>query len=47
VLTLHGARIGAVTGFVSPWVFRRFGEATGVMTPEAFRRFGLPDQLPA
>jgi len=47
VLTLHGARIGAVTAFVSPWVFRRFGEATGVMTPEAFRRFGLPDQLPA
>jgi len=47
VLTLRGTGIGEVTGFVSPWVFRRFGEATGSMTPEAFRRFGLPDQLPA
>jgi RNA polymerase sigma-70 factor, ECF subfamily len=47
VLTLQGSRIAAVTGFVSPWVFRRFGEATGVMTPEAFRRFDLPDELPA
>ncbi|MGH2979942.1 MAG: sigma-70 family RNA polymerase sigma factor [Solirubrobacterales bacterium] len=46
VLTLRGTRIAEVTGFLSPWVFRRFGEATGSMTPEAFRRFGLPDELP-
>jgi RNA polymerase sigma-70 factor, ECF subfamily len=47
VLTLRGARIGEVTGFVAPWVFRRFGEVPGLMTPEFFRRFGLPDELPA
>jgi RNA polymerase sigma-70 factor, ECF subfamily len=45
VLTLRGARIAEVTGFLSPWVFKRFGEASGSMTPEAFRRFGLPDEL--
>ena len=47
VLTLQGVRIVAVTGFVAPWVYRRFGELPGLMTPEAFRRFGLPDELPA
>ena len=47
VLTLEGAAIREVTGFVAPWVSRRFGEAPGVMTPEVFRRFGLPDRLPA
>ena len=47
VLTLRGSRIVAVTGFVAPWVYRRFGELPGLMTPEAFRRFGLPDELPA
>ena len=41
VLTLRGARIGEVTGFLSPWVFSRFGDLLGVMTPAAFRRFGL------
>jgi RNA polymerase sigma-70 factor (ECF subfamily) len=45
VLTLRGSRIAEVTGFLSPWVFRRFGEASGSMTPEAFRRFGLPDEI--
>jgi RNA polymerase sigma-70 factor, ECF subfamily len=45
VLTLRGGRIAEVTGFVSPWVFKRFGEVSGSMTPEAFRRFGLPDEL--
>jgi RNA polymerase sigma-70 factor, ECF subfamily len=47
VLTLRDTRILEVTGFLAPWVFRRFGEATGVMTPEVFRRFGLPDRLAA
>jgi RNA polymerase sigma-70 factor (ECF subfamily) len=47
VLTLRGARIAEVTGFVSPWVFARFGDVEGSMTPAAFRRFGLPDELPA
>ena len=47
VLTLRGSEIVAVTGFVAPWIFRRFGELPGLMTPEAFRRFGLPDQPPA
>jgi RNA polymerase sigma-70 factor, ECF subfamily len=47
VLTLRGTLIEEVTGFVSPWVSRRFGEVGGVMTPEVFRRFGLPDELPA
>ena len=46
VLTLRDTRIAEVTGFVSPWVFRRFGDVPGVMTPEAFRRFGLPDEYP-
>jgi RNA polymerase sigma-70 factor, ECF subfamily len=46
VLTLRGTQIAEVTGFLAPWVFRRFGEAPGLMTPEFFRRFGLPDQLP-
>jgi RNA polymerase sigma-70 factor (ECF subfamily) len=46
VLTLHGDRIAGVTGFLSPWVFRRFGEAPGSMTPDAFRRFGLPERVP-
>jgi len=40
VLTLRGSEIVAVTGFVAPWIFRRFGELPGLMTPEAFRRFG-------
>jgi RNA polymerase sigma-70 factor (ECF subfamily) len=47
VLTFRDARIVEVTGFLAPWVYRRFGEAPGLMTPEVFRRFGLPDQLPA
>ena len=46
VLTLSGAGIHAVTGFLAPWVFARFGEIPGSMTPEAFRRFGLPDEFP-
>ena len=46
VLTLEGTRIAAVTGFLAPWVFRRFGDIPGHMTPEEFRRFGLPDELP-
>jgi RNA polymerase sigma-70 factor, ECF subfamily len=46
VLTLRDRRIEAVTGFVAPWVFRRFGEAPGLMTPEVFGRFGLPEQVP-
>jgi RNA polymerase sigma-70 factor (ECF subfamily) len=46
VLTLRGDRIAGVTGFLAPWVFRRFGELPGVMTADAFRRFGLPDELP-
>jgi RNA polymerase sigma-70 factor, ECF subfamily len=46
ILTLRGTRIGEVTGFVAPWVFRRFGAVPGLMTPEFFRRFGLPDELP-
>jgi RNA polymerase sigma-70 factor, ECF subfamily len=47
VLTLDGPRIAEVTGFLSPWVYRRFGDVPGVMTPEAFRRFGLPDEITA
>jgi RNA polymerase sigma-70 factor (ECF subfamily) len=47
VLTLRGAQIEAVTGFLAPWVTRRFGEAPELMGAEAFRRFGLPDALPA
>ena len=47
VLTLNGDAIQAVTGFIAPWVFRRFGEVSGSMTPEAFRRFGLPDEFPS
>jgi len=45
VLGLRDTRIGAVTGFVAPWVFRRFGEGPGLMTPEVFGRFGLPGQV--
>ncbi len=47
VLTLRGSEIVAVTGFVAPWIFRRFGELPRLMTPDAFRRFGLPDHPPA
>jgi len=47
VITLDGPRIKDVTGFLSPWVFKRFGEETGSMTPDAFRRFGLPEAFPA
>ena len=47
VLTLDETGIAGVTGFLAPWVFRRFGDLPGVMTPDAFRRFGLPDALPA
>ena len=47
VLTLDETGIAGVTGFLAPWVFRRFGDLPGVMTADAFRRFGLPDELPA
>ena len=47
VLTLDETGIAGVTGFLAPWVFRRFGDLPGVMTADAFRRFGLPDDLPA
>jgi RNA polymerase sigma-70 factor, ECF subfamily len=47
VLTLRGAEIAEVTGFVAPWVFKRFGEVPGLMTPDFFARFGLPDRVPA
>jgi RNA polymerase sigma-70 factor (ECF subfamily) len=43
VISLDGDRVADVTGFLAPWVYRRFGEAEGVMTPEAFARFGLPE----
>ena len=47
VLTLRGTQIADVTGFLAPWLTRRFGEAPELMSVEAFRRFGLPDALPA
>lgn len=47
VLTLRGTQIAEVTGFLAPWLTRRFGEAPELMGAEAFRRFGLPDALPA
>ena len=47
VLTLRGMQIADVTGFLAPWLTRRFGEAPELMSVEAFRRFGLPDALPA
>ncbi len=47
VITLRGTRIAGVTGFLAPWVFRRFGDIPGRMTPEVFRSFGLPDALRA
>lgn len=47
VLTLRGAQIEAVTGFLAPWVTRRFGEAPELMSAEVFRRFGLPEAVPA
>ena len=46
VLAVRGKRIAEVTGFLAPWVFRRFGDVPGgLMTPEVFRRFGLTDEL--
>jgi RNA polymerase sigma-70 factor, ECF subfamily len=45
VLTLDGDRIAGVTGFLAPWVYKRFGDVPGAMTPEAFRRFGLPEAI--
>ena len=47
VLTLKGTRISDVTGFLAPWVVKRFGDAPELMGVEAFRRFGLPDALAA
>lgn len=47
VLTLRGERIEDVTGFLAPWLTRRFGEAPELMSVEAFARFGLPGALPA
>jgi RNA polymerase sigma-70 factor (ECF subfamily) len=47
VITLRGAQIEAVTGFLARWVTRRFGEAPELMSAEAFRRFGLAESLPA
>ncbi len=47
VITLRGARIEDVTGFLAPWVTRRFGEAPELMSVEAFARFGLAEALPA
>jgi RNA polymerase sigma-70 factor (ECF subfamily) len=47
VLTLKGAKIDDVTGFLAPWITQRFGPAPELMNPEAFQRFGLPDALPA
>ena len=46
VLTLRGTQIADVTGFLAPWLVKRFGAAPELMTVEAFRRFGLPDALP-
>jgi RNA polymerase sigma-70 factor, ECF subfamily len=47
VVTLRGAEIADVTGFLAPWLVRRFGKAPQLMTPEAFARFGLPEEFPA
>ncbi len=47
VLTIRGTRVAGVTGFLAPWVFRRFGDVPGHMTPEVFRSFRLPEELPA
>jgi RNA polymerase sigma-70 factor (ECF subfamily) len=46
VISLEGDRIRDVTGFVAPWVSRRFGGTPGTMTPAAFRRFGLAEEWP-
>ncbi len=47
VITLRGAQIEGVTGFLAPWIVRRFGEAPELMDVEAFHRFDLAEALPA